>query len=272
MKDKRTGQILTSFILFTGALLSVSLLGLAGNIAAAVNTCPEPEEPYPALYGAADGVFAEPADKTVYFTFDDGPSPNTEVLLDMLAEEGVKATFFVCAQAEDREYSARLLRRMRDEGHTIALHTYTHQYKEVYCSLESYLTDLSKVNDFVFQCTGIYADIVRFPGGSCTSGADPALMRSLADELTRRGYIFYDWTAPSGDDGAKAAPSERIAENILAGINGRQVEIVLCHDNATPTTTPEAVRSVIHRLREEGYAFDRLTTQVPPVQLIYGAH
>jgi len=262
---KRPDSVLQCLIYLTAALLVVS----AASLGARVVTANAPADAYPELYAFNEHGCIQPEQKTVYFTFDDGPSKNTEKLLDMLIEEEVKATFFVCAQAEDKEYSAKLLRRMRDEGHTIALHTYSHKYQDTYTSLESYLEDLSKIDSFIFEATGQHAGLLRFPGGSATVNCDKALMRRIADEVTRRGYIFYDWTVPSGDDTAHPKDVEELVRCIMGGIKDRQLEIVLCHDNATPTTTPEAVRQCIGLLREQGYAFDRLTPQVEPVQLVY---
>lgn len=227
------------------------------------------ESRWPGLFAESPAEFVAPEKKTVYLTFDDGPSRNTEALLDILREEGVRATFFVCAQYEDQEYSQKMLRRMRDEGHTIGLHSYTHDTGKIYRSMDSWMDDLERLNSFVFEATGCSPDILRFPGGSTTVMADRGLMKNIAGEMTSRGYTFYDWTVASGDDGAHAAPVQTLTDNVLGRIKDRQVEIILFHDNQTPVTTPDAVRALIPALRARGYEFDALTSQVPPVQLIY---
>lgn len=72
--------------------------------------------------------------KTCYLTFDDGPSNNTERILDILKENGVKATFFVIGRSSRLE----LVKREKEEGHTVALHTYSHEYDDVYRSTDAF--------------------------------------------------------------------------------------------------------------------------------------
>ncbi|MBO4461285.1 MAG: polysaccharide deacetylase family protein, partial [Lachnospiraceae bacterium] len=116
---------------------------------------PEPEDPN-------DNV--DPNAKKVYLTFDDGPSHNTELILDILKEYNVKATFFVIGRND--EYSKSLYKRIVDEGHTIALHSYTHRYSSIYASLDAYKEDLQKISDLVYDATGVRSKFIRFPGGS----------------------------------------------------------------------------------------------------------
>ena len=102
--------------------------------------------------------------KTVYLTFDDGPSDRvTPKILDVLKEENVKATFFIIGkQAETRKY---LIEREFKEGHTVAVHSYTHKYGEIYSSAESLIKDIDKCNDVIKSVTGRYSSVYRFPGG-----------------------------------------------------------------------------------------------------------
>ncbi len=266
MRTKQDRRI-SSVIIFTAAMLTVSLMTLSVRLSE--NGIPvEAKELYPNLYAQTSGVFTAPEQPTIYFTFDDGPSKNTERILDILKKEGIKATFFVTSQNEDKEEAIRLLQRMRDEGHTIGLHTYSHDYKELYNSLDAYLSDLDKINNFIIEATGVKPVLMRHPGGSRTRNCPSELMKQIVDELTRRGYIFHDWTVVSGDDGAKAIPAEDIVANVLKGLRGRQVEVLLFHDNPTPTTTPDAVAQLITELRRQGYTFDRLTENTPPEQLL----
>ncbi|MBR5370349.1 MAG: DUF5011 domain-containing protein, partial [Bacilli bacterium] len=98
----------------------------------------------------------------IYLTFDDGPnSGTTNVILDILKEEGVKATFFVTNKGPDE-----LIKREYDEGHTVALHTASHDYAIVYASDESYFNDLNIVSERVKRITGEESKIIRFPGGA----------------------------------------------------------------------------------------------------------
>ena len=101
--------------------------------------------------------------KTIYFTFDDGPSSTTTKILDILKEEGIKATFFVINA--DEKYD-KVIKRAYDEGHTIGLHSYSHKYKSIYKSEDAYFDDLNLINNKVKKITGYKSNIIRFPGGS----------------------------------------------------------------------------------------------------------
>ena len=93
-------------------------------------------DPYPGLYvSKPDYVPHEAGDKVVYLTFDDGPSNLTIPVLDVLDRYGIKATFFVVGKTSEEDKEA--LRQTVDRGHTLAVHTYTHQYEEIYASPEA---------------------------------------------------------------------------------------------------------------------------------------
>lgn len=256
-----------SLIYIVSAMLILSLLGLGINAAQAYSAA-SVEEMHPDLYSGIEPEIVVPEQKTVYFTFDDGPSHNTEKILDILAEENVKAAFFVCAQAADDADSPAILRRILAEGHAIGLHSCTHDYKKIYRSLESFLDDLNSINSYILESTGYHASIVRFPGGSSTKNASPALIKSISAEMERRGYRIYDWDIDSTDAITKSS-AETLAAKIVRNTKDKNRVIVLMHDNPAQKTTPEAVRLAIPALREQGYVFDKLTASVDTVGL-YG--
>lgn len=259
MINRLRAELSAIYIVATALFISLSILGVRS---VAANSSEAASEKYPELYTADSPEMCMPAQKTVYFTFDDGPSYNTEKILDMLAAENIKATFFVSAQVSDGVDAPALLRRMVDEGHEIGLHTYTHDYNKVYCSLDSYLADLNAINDYVIKATGYRTNILRFPGGSGTTNASPALKKKIVAEIQRRGYRYYDWDVESGDQSSKVRSAEYLADKIVTGTKDRQRIIVLLHDSPKPKTSCEAVRLAIPRLREKGYCFDKLTAAV----------
>ena len=115
-------------------------------------------------------VWSEPSRTTpadsgihkVYLTFDDGPSANTDQILDILDEYGVKATFFVVGkEGYNDQY-----RRIVEEGHTLGMHSYSHVYRDIYESVEAYGQDLEKLHTYLYELTGVDSRIVRLPGGS----------------------------------------------------------------------------------------------------------
>src|SRR5699024_5238173 len=102
-------------------------------------------------------------EKAVYLTFDDGPSENTGRILDILKQYNIKATFFVTGNNQEHD---DMIKRAFDEGHSIGLHTYTHDYASVYASEEAYFDDLKKISDLVESIIGQKSYLIRFPGGS----------------------------------------------------------------------------------------------------------
>lgn len=136
----------------------------------------------------------------IYLTFDDGPSNITSKVLDILKEEEVKTTFFVTNNGSDN-----LIKRIVNEGHTIALHTASHNYSQVYSSIEAYFEDLNIVHDRVLRLTGIDSKYIRFPGGSSNTVSknySKGIMTSLSYEVLNQGYRYFDWNVSSGDAGA----------------------------------------------------------------------
>lgn len=254
-------RIELSAIFLMAALLLLSAGGLVGRavvIDAAVR--------YPYLYANPVAEFITPTEKTVYFTFDDGPSRNTEKVLDVLKEQNVKATFFVTAQKAGESYTPVLLKRMVNEGHTIGLHSYTHEVDQLYKSVDSYLEDISKLNDYIFKTVGIRPTIYRFPGGSATAHCTPSIMKAIITEMNNRGYQYYDWHVVSGDD-TVVYSSETLAKRMIKGCQGLDQAVILLHDSPTAKTSAQAVNLAIDQLREQGYSFDRLTPEVEPVHI-----
>ena len=194
---------------------------------------------------------------TIYLTFDDGPrAGTTDVILDILKEEGVKATFFVTNSGPDE-----LIKRAYDEGHTIALHTATHDYGIVYNSVDSYFRDLGSVSDRVKRITGEESKIIRFPGGSSNTISrrySDGIMSALTKEVLARGYRYYDWNLSSGDAvGGKPPTASDIYNNVVSHLSKSRVNMILMHD--IKTYTRDALRDIIHYAKENGYTFDKIT-------------
>lgn len=193
--------------------------------------------------------------KVMYLTFDDGPSPYTERLLDVLDAYNVKATFFVTGQ--NLEYADMIGEAYR-RGHTIALHTYSHAYS-IYSSPEDYYADLQKIQDVVVEQTGQEAKIVRFPGGtSNTTSARycEGIMTYLAEDLEKKGYLYCDWNVSSGDGGG-AFDEATVLNNVINFSSGIRKAIVLQHD--TQPFSVDAVDDIIEYGRSQGYVFLPLT-------------
>ncbi len=222
---------------------------------------------YPDMYVDVPNAFEKEEGKVVYYTFDDGPSKNTVAILDTLKEKGVKATFFVTGQESPGVDSDAILKRIVDEGHSIGMHTYSHEYGDIYKSVENYLADFHKIREKILNATGVEPRIFRFPGGSVkNSFAKPSVQKAIRIEMRRRGYIYYDWNLVSGDDKSYMTDVDTLIHNIVGGAQGKDKVIILCHDDTMRVSTAQAVGPVIDQLTTQGYRFEKLTEKVQPIQ------
>lgn len=241
-----------------------------GDLTASVTTegTVDPETPgdYTITYSATDSAgntgtatrlvhvkkpAEDPGDKVVYLTFDDGPGAYTQQLLDVLDKYNVKATFFVTNASPKyqdmiaKEYAA---------GHSIGIHTYSHDYNKIYASEEAYFEDLEAMQDVIVKQTGETTNIIRFPGGSSNTVSDitPGLMTTLTQEVQNRGYQYFDWNVASGDAG-ETTDTETVVSNVISGIKQHKVSIVLQHD--IKSFSVDAVEEIIQWGLENGYCF-----------------
>ena len=195
---------------------------------------------------------------TIFLTFDDGPSNvTTGEILDILKEENVKATFFVTNNGPDY-----LIKRMYDEGHTVAIHTASHNYSKIYSSTDNYFADLKIVSDRIKRITGQTSKIVRFPGGSSNTISkrySKGIMTKLTEELFNQGYRYYDWNIDSGD-ASSAKTKEAVYNNVVGNLSKNKANVVLMHD--VKKATRDALRDIIHYGKENNYSFDRIDMDI----------
>lgn len=199
-----------------------------------------------------EAALENPGDKVVYLTFDDGPSKHTLTLLDILDCFGVKATFFVTNQYP---YNNDTIGLTHEKGHTIALHTYSHDYKKIYQSEKAYFEDLEKISRICEKQTGEKPVIIRFPGGTSNGISKKykkGIMTKLSTSVIEKGYQYCDWNVDSGD-AAGAKTSEEVAKNVITGIQKHDTSIVLQHD--TSSYSVEAVKQIIYWGLDNGYTF-----------------
>ncbi len=207
----------------------------------------------------------ENATGIIYLTFDDGPtSDSTPQILDILKDRNIKATFFVLHYDENHE---QFIKREKNEGHTIALHGYSHAYSEVYSSADTCLENFRKIKEQVYQTTGIESKIIRFPGGSSNIVSKKyceGVMTELVTRVVNEGYRYFDWNVDS-DDAGHAKTSQDIYNNVTYGIKPGRSNVVLMHDFAGNYKTIEALNSIITWGLEQGYVFRRITEETPMV-------
>ena len=191
----------------------------------------------------------------IYLTFDDGPSTkNTARLLDILKEENVKATFFLT----DKTNTDYLIKRMYDEGHTIGLHTASHNYKYIYSSTTNFIKDIEKIQEKVARITGEKSSIIRFPGGSSNtvSSFNPGIMCTLSNMVIEKGYHYFDWNVSSGDAGSKRS-KKNTYRNVTNNLSKNRANVVLMHD--IYDSTVDAVKDIIKYGKDNGYTFEKIT-------------
>ncbi|MBQ3300551.1 MAG: polysaccharide deacetylase [Eggerthellaceae bacterium] len=193
--------------------------------------------------------------KTVYLTIDDGPSENTPAILDILDKYGCKATFFVVGQNPSHFH---YIKEAYDKGHTIGMHTFTHDYSKLYSSTDAYYRDLEDIAKVVKDQIGYVPCFVRFPGGSSNSisaNYTPGIMTSLTKSVVEQGFQYYDWNMSSGD-GADLSADE--IYNAATESNEYNNVMLLCHDSATKQTTVEALPRIIEHYQSLGYTFEAI--------------
>ncbi|MDE7281393.1 MAG: polysaccharide deacetylase [Ruminiclostridium sp.] len=207
----------------------------------------------------------EKKEKTIYLTFDDGPSKYTEDILRILKENNIKATFFVIP--DEGKACADRLRMIAAAGHTIGVHSYTHNYLTIYEDEQAYLEDFAKAYDIIVNVTNQKPWLYRFPGGSVNQ-----YNRHCRDEikaaLDERGFVYYDWNTDSSD--WRGLSPEELCQNVTNDVKRFPSATVLMHDTDTRENTVAALENIIKCLKENGYKFAPITQTTEPIQ--YGVN
>lgn len=184
--------------------------------------------------------------RKVYLTFDDGPSANTEQILDILDNYNVKATFFVTG--EEAQSHPERYKDIVERGHTIGMHSFSHKYSEIYESEESFLRDLKKLKDFLYDTTGVEAELYRFPGGSSNT-VSTVPMSALCKCLERDNITYFDWNISSMDASNPMLSSEEIVSNCVEDLQSYQNAVILMHDSVKKSSTVEALPEIIEKIQ-----------------------
>lgn len=197
---------------------------------------------------------------TIYLTFDDGPGPYTDRLLEVLDKHGVKATFFVVDTGCDA-----VMKRIAEAGHSIGVHSVSHEYETIYASPEAYFEDLYRMQDIIYENTGVRTKLLRFPGGGSNtiSCFNEGIMTTLTQAVQDAGFRYFDWNVDSNDAGG-AKKTETVVENVTKGITRQKHSVVLQHD--IHEFSVEAVEEIILWGLNNGYTFLPLEMDSPVFQ------
>lgn len=193
--------------------------------------------------------------KIAYLTFDDGPYYTTHKFLDVLSKYKVKATFFTIGLDKEKCFDDRskgcheLYKKIVDNGHTIANHSYSHLiFNGLYSSTNSLISQVKKQENFIKEKTNVTTNIFRFPGGS-GSAKSYGVYNSAVSELRKMNYGWVDWTAQDGDGGS--VPNTTVAFKNLKNSINEDIEVVLFHDYSYVTLS--ILPQVIEYLQNNNY-------------------
>lgn len=202
--------------------------------------------------------------KQVYITFDDGPSKYTEDILKILSDYDVKATFFVIGKTD--EHSKKMYKEIVEQGHTLGMHSYSHDYNKIYKSVEDFDKDFTKLRKLLYDTTGYFPSIYRFPGGSSSVMKEDVSM--FINYLNQKSVVYFDWNVVSGDATGVNYTSDELYENVINGVKLHSRSIVLMHDTDTKANTVTSLKRVLKTLTEHGAEILPLNENVTPIQQV----
>ena len=205
----------------------------------------------------------DPNDRSVYLTFDDGPSDNTDSILDTLSRYNVKATFFLVAKED--QASKDKIKRIANEGHSVGVHSYSHKYSEIYSSIDAFKNDVSSMVNYLEPIIGYKPKLYRFPGGSSNKVTNVDIQDCIS-YINSQGMKYYDWNVSSGDAVSNAYTADELVENVMKDVLKYKTSVVLLHDANAKGTTAEALPRLIETLQAANVNILPITDSTPLVQ------
>ena len=188
--------------------------------------------------------------KKVYLTFDDGPGSQTGKILDILKKNHVKATFFVTGKEDPS--SKKIYQRIVKEGHTLAMHSYSHIQDVIYDSKEAFEKALKQISRCLYEATGVHTKFYRFPGGSSTQNTSLPI-QNFIDVLKKNHYLYLDWNVISPDINNANATKEQVVTGVMQGVDAYDTAVVLMYDVADKPMTVKALPSIIKQIKAKNY-------------------
>lgn len=201
----------------------------------------------------------------VYLTFDDGPSENTDKVLDILDDYSVKATFFVVGRTGKKNKSR--YKRIVKDGHTIGMHSYTHNYRYIYNSLDNFIIDYKKIYNLIKKNTGVIPKYYRFPGGSINNFSRRNIL-SCINYLDENKVKYFDWNVSAEDATNKNRTKDDIIENIMRDVVKYKTSVVLLHDSKGKDETVKALPELILSLQKMGAVILPISDDTKVMQFI----
>lgn len=191
--------------------------------------------------------------KIIYLTFDDGPSYKvTNKVLDILKENEVKSTFFLIgSQIKDKE---DVVKRIYNEGHSIGLHTYTHNFRKIYCNEDRFIQEMIFCRSEIQEVIGVAPNIIRFPGGSYKH-----LSKNYLKKLHDNNFRVYDWNMDNCDGLNPKIQPYNLYVKAIKGSDKLDNIILLLHCTDMNKNTCKALPKIIKYYKSQGYDFKSIT-------------
>ena len=208
-------------------------------------------------------VKADKMKKTIFLTFEDGPGGTvTEEILDVLLEYDAKATFFPVGY--EAEANSELIQREMAEGHTLGVHSYSHDYSAIYQTAKDYMEDFDKAEKQLVDLTGMQPSYWRFPGGGGNDLMSADMKDTIFRQLHARGYTEIDWNCSIGDSLGEELSADEMVDRAYASIDATKIPIVMIHDASTNADTPKVVKKILKHYTKKGYTFLGLADYTGP--------
>ena len=153
-----------------------------------------------------------------------------------------------------------------DRGHSIGIHTVSHNYDEIYSGPEAYFADLFAMQNVIYENTGVKTTLMRFPGGSSNTVSRKickGLMTILTQAVQDAGFQYFDWNVDSNDAGG-AREAQTVFDNVTEGVMRSDVSVVLQHD--IHGFSVDAVEDIIVWGLNNGYTFEPLVPNSPDIR------
>ena len=245
------------------ALLTLETEKLKGENDALQKKYNETQKAEKAQPAAKQSEAGKAAQKVAYLTFDDGPSPYTETLLNILKEHDVRATFFVVGNNVVKYQG--VVQKAYENGNAVGIHCYNHAYSSIYASQTAFFRDYNNMKELLTSLLGSSPTLCRFPGGTSNTVSEhyggAHFMQNILPQVTQMGMTPFDWNVDSKDAKPSPASVQAVVRNVVNQARKYHHPVILCHD--TKKNTISAIPFIITELKNLGYSFDVLSQNAP---------
>ena len=158
-----------------------------------------------------------------------------------------------------------------EEGHQIALHSCSHEYKEIYQSPTAFWADIKQLREKISPYVNTdEIHWLRFPGGSTNTVSrkygGSGIMKKIKAQALEKGYQYVDWNVCANDAIGGHPSASTVLENVIKDAQGKNSCIVLMHDTKATKTTAQALPDIIDWFKQQNYTFCRID-QLPQEQM-----